>query len=232
MKSFTMRAMAALSCALALASNLAAEPLSKDEVNPIDRGLMFPYSAEGDFASDLTQYAGFLAPVALAAVAPASAYTELALMYAGSSVLAFGLGTGMKAVINRSRPYMYFDNPPADLVAEGDGDESFPSRHCCLAFSGAAFTATVFAMRYPKSKARLGVTAAAYGIAFATAALRVTSGNHFLTDVAAGAAIGTFSGFIVPFVVTKLTGGNGKVELGDGGDVSISPLGVTFTKRF
>ena len=58
-------------------------------------------------------------------------------------------------------------------------------------------------MKYPDSKWRVPVTVAAYALAGTTASLRIASGSHFSSDVLAGALIGSFSGFIVPFVSYK-----------------------------
>ncbi|MDD3981360.1 MAG: phosphatase PAP2 family protein [Spirochaetales bacterium] len=186
---------------LTLAPSIFAQPLSPADVNPIDRVLLFPYSQGLDIASDITQYAAFASPAALLFVVPKTEYVETALMYAGSSLLAFGAGSLIKALVPRDRPYMYFDSPPTQAAAEGD--ESFPSRHSCIAFSAAGFTSTLFALRYPNSPYRVPVTVASYALAIATAALRVSSGNHFLSDVAAGALIGTVSGVVIPLIFAR-----------------------------
>jgi membrane-associated phospholipid phosphatase len=225
-----------------------AEPLDRDEVNPLDRPLMFEYSKGMDTASDYTQYAAFLMPAAFFAVAPTSAFLETGVMYAASSVLALGSSTALKYAVERDRPYMYFDNAPQSEIDAGKADESFPSRHSAMAFSGAAFVATLFAVKYPDSKYRVPATAAAYALAATTAALRIGSGSHFATDVLAGAAIGTISGFVVPFVASKAGWVDG-AESGDAagaGDrsaasgqasgkaasLSISPNGIAYTIRY
>jgi len=134
---------------VAITPSIFAQALLSADVNLIDRGLIFPYSKTLDIASDITQYAAFASPAALLFVVPKSDYVETALMYAGSSLLAFGAGSLIKALVPRDRPYMYFDSPPSQAAVEGD--ESFPSRHSCIAFSAAAFSSTLFALRYPNS---------------------------------------------------------------------------------
>jgi undecaprenyl-diphosphatase len=47
------------------------------------------------------------------------------------------------------------------------------------------------------------VTITSYALALATAALRVGSGNHFLSDVVAGALIGTVSGIVIPLIFAR-----------------------------
>lgn len=219
-----------------------AEPLDRDGVNAFDRPLMFDYSEGMDRVSDYTQYASFLMPVAFFAVAPSSGWLETGIMYATSSALALGSSTALKLVMERDRPYMYFDGAPQAEIDAGKSDESFPSRHSAMAFSGAAFVATLFAIKYPDSKYRIPVTTASYALAVTTAALRIGSGSHFMTDVFAGAAIGTFSGFIVPFVASKagwIDGADGQSggEAGTGersavSGLSVSPNGVSYTIRY
>lgn len=175
------------------------------EVNGIDRLLMFSYSAPLDTASDYSQYAAFLSPALFALVAPPGEWLGIGAMYAGSAVLAYTTRTALKALIDRKRPYMYFDQPSAELIAKGDHVNSFPSGHAIMAFTGAGFTATVFCLRYPDSPYRLPVVAGAYGLATLTLGLRLGSGSHFISDVAAGAAIGSLFGVLVPLGVDLLS---------------------------
>ena len=44
--------------------------------------------------------------------------------------------------------------------------------------------------------------AGSLSLAVATGVQRILSGNHFITDVLAGAAIGSLTGFVVPFLHT------------------------------
>ncbi len=186
---------------VALVLSTFSQTLSSGDVNPIDRALLFPYSKTFDLASDISQYAAFASPAVFLFAAPKSDYAETALMYAGSSLLAFGAASLLKIAVPRDRPYMYFDFPPAQAATEGN--ESFPSRHSAMAFSAVAFNSTLFALRYPDSPYRVPVTVASYALALATAALRVGSGNHFLSDVAAGALIGTVSGVVIPLIFAR-----------------------------
>jgi undecaprenyl-diphosphatase len=184
---------------------------------------MFPYSKGLDVASDVTQYASFLSPALLLLVAPQEDYAKVGLLCAGSSAIALGARFGLKAAFERDRPYMYFPDAPAEEIASGDSRKSFPSGHSIMAFSGAAFTATVLAMRYPDSPYRVPLTVTAFALAGSTAALRVASGSHFASDVVAGALIGSAAGFAVPFIAAKVG------AFGDGKKTSVeaSPLGFS-----
>ncbi len=172
----------------------------RGNINSVDRMFMFPYSGVLDSASDYTQYAAFLMPAFFALAAPSTDWMELGFLYAGSAFLSYGTGSLLKILVPKDRPYMYYKNPPQGFIDSGDYKTSFPSDHTIMAFTGAAFVSTVFQFRYPESPYKMPVIVASYTLALATAALRVRSGSHFLSDVAVGALIGSFSGFIVPWL--------------------------------
>jgi len=200
------------------------EPLDKDDVNAFDRLAIFPYSKGQDIAADLTCYSAIATPSVLIFVAPYEDWLELGLLYAGSSAISFGTGELLKRTIPRDRPYMYCDDPPESKIDSGDSEKSFPSRHTIMAFNGAGFTTAVFALKYPDSPYRVPVVATAYGLAFATATLRVTGGSHFTSDVIAGALIGSATGYLVPWVNYRL--------IKRGVTVNASPAEMALTFRY
>ena len=199
-------------------------PLDKDDVNAFDRLAIFQYSKAQDIASDVTCYSAVLVPLVFIRAAPSKDLLELGLLYAGSSVVSFGSSELLKRAVSRDRPYMYFDDPPSDFLDSKDSEKSFPSRHSAMAFNGAGFTAAVFALKYPDSPYRAPAVATAYGLAVATATLRVTGGSHFMTDVAAGALIGSATGFLVPFVNYRL--------INRGVTIFASPSQLSFRYRY
>ncbi len=96
-----------------------------------------------------------------------------------------------------------------------------PGQEAKMAFAGAAFTSYVFEAYHPDSAWKIPVTAASFSLATATAALRVASGNHFPSDVLAGAVLGTLVGVGIPFLHRSLAS---KQEL----SASVSPYGIAF----
>ena len=180
-------------------------PRDTSEVNSFDRIMMFPYDHTLSVASDVTHYISLVAPASFAFIAPADDWFEISALYATSALLSFGTRTLLKMGIQRYRPYTYDDYPyNLDDELEQEKMESFPSGHAIMAFTGAAFTQALFIFRYPDSRYRNITTVAAWSLATATAVLRVASGHHFVTDVLAGAAIGSFFGFAVPYLAWKL----------------------------
>ena len=175
------------------------EIFSKDNINSLDRFFMQPYSKTFDDIGTITQFASLLTPAVLMA-APMEEWCTIGTMYAESVFLSYGLKELAKNLVNRPRPYMYFEGAPEKDIAEGDWNKSFFSGHTTLSFTGATFASYVFSKYFPDSKWKVPVIVGSYGLATTTAILRMKSGNHFLSDVLVGAVVGSLSGFLVPYL--------------------------------
>ena len=168
-------------------------------VNSFDEQFIYPYDENISLASDITSALAMMAPSAFLFVAPSSDWLEIGLTYGPTLLASYGVRTVLKDTIARPRPYQL----PGHIDARpdpSDKNQSFPSGHTLMAFSSAAYTQTQFSLKYPDSPYRTAVTAATWALAATTAALRVASGNHFVTDVLAGAAIGSLLGFAGPYL--------------------------------
>ncbi len=100
----------------------------------------------------------------------------------------------VKIAVGRQRPYAHFgggSTKPRDNI-------SFYSGHTSLAFSLAVASGTVATMR----GYRLAPVIWGAGLAIAGTAsyLRLAADKHYLTDVIAGAAIGSAFGFAIPYL--------------------------------
>ncbi|NBK20585.1 MAG: phosphatase PAP2 family protein [Spirochaetia bacterium] len=182
---------------LLLLLGLVASPLFAE--NSFDEQFIFPYNETISLASDITSALSMLAPATFAFAAPSSDWAELGLTYGVTTLASYGVRTVLKETIQRPRPYQvpgHIDTRPDS----SDWNQSFPSGHTLMAFSSAAYTQTVFSLKYPDSPYRTAVTATTWALAATTAVLRVASGNHFVTDVLAGAAIGSVLGFAGPYL--------------------------------
>jgi membrane-associated phospholipid phosphatase len=106
----------------------------------------------------------------------------------------------LKGVFGRARPFVYNDDPriPAELKQSRTAVRSFPSGHTATAFAGAVFLGEVFARLNPADPARHWVRGGSLALAAATGWLRIAAGKHFLTDVIAGAFVGSLIGWGVP----------------------------------
>ena len=135
---------------------------------------------------------------------PARELATIGVMYAESWLFAYGIRNIIKTSVHRIRPYMYTEKIDESELKSHDFEFSFPSGHTTDAFLGASFVSYVFSTYYPQSQYKWPIIAGSYAIAVGTGALRIASGNHFLTDVLGGAALGTALGFGIPFIHQKL----------------------------
>ena len=170
-------------------------------INIIDRLYILRYSEPIDSISDILSISSLLAP-ALLLSAPSSEWHTIGIMYTESIIWTWGLKELGKNLVHRNRPYMYFDGYPENSIPDGDFRKSFPSGHSALAFNGAGFCTFLFNKYFPDSSWKIPVIAGSYSLAVGSSILRVAGGSHYLSDVLAGAAIGTFTGFIIPWMHT------------------------------
>lgn len=197
---------------------------SKSDVNAFDRELIRPYSEIHDGAADFLLIASLTTPVILLSSDKEEWFTN-GVMYIETLLIANGLKELAKLAVNRKRPYMYSDRDlPQDEIDNGDWAKSMPSGHTTFAFASAAFLTYTFCRYFPDSPWRIPVSIGSYAIATGVAVLRVSSGKHFLSDVLAGAAIGTVVGVMVPFLHTLKTKNNMSV--------AVTGNGLSLTMKF
>jgi membrane-associated phospholipid phosphatase len=110
-----------------------------------------------------------------------------------------GLTALLKGIAGRARPYVSADTNPGDFkLWRGFGrsaDQSFPSGHTTVAFAAAAVVTSE--SQHWGSRAVWLVAPAMYGGATLVGLSRMYNNAHWASDVALGAAIGTFSGIKV-----------------------------------
>lgn len=198
-------------------------PLDINAVNSFDRYFMMPYDSEASTVSNIFCAAAALTPAVLLSQ-DTDQYLTIGLMYAEALGTTFLAKQIIKHVVYRERPYMYFADTPQELVESEKHDDSFLSGHTAYAFTAASFASYVFSKYNPDSGWKIPVTVASFALASATAAFRVASGNHFLTDVLAGAVIGTAIGIAVPALHT--------IFADNDTSVSVSPFGLVFSRSY
>jgi membrane-associated phospholipid phosphatase len=109
----------------------------------------------------------------------------------------------MKLTIGRERPSVHGLASGAATPQSADDNTSFPSGHATFAFSLATSSweiATLRGYRHAPWLLRAGLPIAAL-----TAYLRVAADRHYLTDVLAGAGVGSAAGFGVPYLAHRST---------------------------
>ncbi len=185
-----------------------------------DRLYTSSHSSPMGTAADVLMVSAALAPeLAAAAFAPGldgGKFLTIGVMYVETMGLAYSSAELLKSLVTRYRPYGY-----SGTVDFGDSEltSSFPSRHAMIAFSSATFAGFAFDKVAPGSPWSPLVWASGLGLATATSVLRVASGDHFPSDVVAGAILGSALGYLVPLLHEK-RGGRGPVS-----QVSLLPTG-------
>jgi membrane-associated phospholipid phosphatase len=170
-------------------------------IGPLDRAMMAPYSRQIDTASTVMEIAAMGLPMVLGFGMDQASLIPASLLYAEVLTIANGTKNIFKYLFARPRPYLFTGGAPG--VDPTEAYLSFPSGHATVAFAGAAFAAYVYMRSQPALSAYLPVVALSASLATLTAAYRVASGVHYVSDVAAGAALGIFCGFVMPSLLQR-----------------------------
>jgi membrane-associated phospholipid phosphatase len=93
---------------------------------------------------------------------------------------------------------MYSEEAPLDARTDANGALSFFSGHTTTAFAAAVVLNRTLARRHPQSSAQWIALGTTLGAASLVGVSRIVSGNHFPTDVMAGALVGSSVGVLVP----------------------------------
>jgi membrane-associated phospholipid phosphatase len=107
---------------------------------------------------------------------------------------------GVKLFVARQRPDIHALTPDVQAAVQLDAEPnlSFYSGHSSIAFAFAVSSGTVATLR----RRRLAplVWAAGLSLAATTAYLRIAADRHWASDVLTGAAMGSLSGFLIPWL--------------------------------
>jgi membrane-associated phospholipid phosphatase len=112
-----------------------------------------------------------------------------------TSNAAAGIST---ASTGRPRPYMYGTEAPLAVRESGDGGLSYFSSHTATAFGLMTSTFVTLHRLHPDDRWPWFVLAGGSVAAGFVGATRILAGQHFPTDVLAGAAVGVAFGLLVP----------------------------------
>ncbi len=166
-------------------------------------GLVWGYADQAARASDVIAFgllpAGVVAHQLLAARAAGDTQEGLVdlLLVAQATALALDLNQVVKLAAGRQRPFVHHGNwRDPNRAPEADDNLSFFSGHATTTFALAAAAGTISDLRGYRGAP--WVWAGGMTLAAATAYLRVAGDRHYLTDVLAGAAVGTAAGIALP----------------------------------
>jgi membrane-associated phospholipid phosphatase len=169
-------------------------PCDPASLPAIDHAALHTFSGPAGTASSVL-LAGVVAGSGLASLAgatPAQGRGHAA-VYANGLTWTLAASQWLKVLAHRSRPVLYTAAGPG-AASDPDNRRSFPSTHAALAF--AATTAYVVMAGRERLPHRTRNAALLYAASLGVAALRVSAGQHFPTDVAGGAALGVGIGWL------------------------------------
>ena len=186
--------------AVLFAAGMLIEPVeglqqNRDDLFFPDRFSIFDYNSGLDSAGDILFAASLLLPVSTFIGSDIDTIIETGVMFLEAMVLTYSVKDILKGLIPRYRPYTYLSEPVDD-----DYMNSFPSGHTAGVFAVCGFSSYVFAEMYPDSVWKVPLIIGASVVSVAAGTFRVLSGNHFITDAAAGALIGSLFGIGIPML--------------------------------
>lgn len=178
--------------------------LNKDNINFIDRWVAGNYDPDADAISYPPFYAAFAMPLVLLIDGDINDDSlKIMGMYIESLSTTAAMYTITAGLANRSRPYVYSDNAPDAKRMANDGQRSFYSGHVAATATATFFAAKVFSDYHPDSKALPYIWVGAAALPAAVGYFRLQAGQHFLTDVILGYALGAVTGYAVPALHKK-----------------------------
>ena len=178
----------------------------------VDRDIVGNSSLDADAASDWTRAAALVFPFVLTLVTghPGErwhGFARRSLVYAETFLIRQGFTSFAKTMLGRARPYAYLsaEERPDDSAFDVSRERTFhsmPSGHTSAAWTGAALGMTEHLLGRSEASwlERAGVGFLGGALAGMTSALRVEAGQHFPSDVVAGAGIGIATGVTVPLL--------------------------------
>ena len=173
--------------------------LSRNEVPEWELEATYNWNVSAETASDYIQGLTLLAPLTLMASSKMRDEAfDIGVMAIQTMFLNQGLTGILKLHTDRKRPFVYNENAPIELKYRRQVFYSFPSAHTSASAAACFFTAKVFNDYYPDSKWKPLVWIGAATLPALTGYLRYEAGRHFISDIAAGYALGAVIGILIP----------------------------------
>jgi len=175
--------------------------LSRKNINSFDRGATYNWSQSAADWSDILLITSIASPLLLftssAVRNDAGTYTT---MYFQNILTTYSVSHLPKAMIRRYRPYSYNNEVDDEIRSSPAATLSFFSAHTSISFASAVFLSTTFNKYNPDSNLTPYIWGTSLLFASVVGYLRYASGNHFPTDIIAGAIVGSVVGFLIPLI--------------------------------
>ena len=178
--------------------------LDKNDIIGLDRWAAGNNSDQASKISDIPFYASFATPFILLLDDQMNNHTgQISVMLLENLSTTAALFSITAGLVEKSRPKVYDTSLSEDSRRSNDKQRSFYSGHVAASAASTFFAAQVYSDFYPDSAAKPYIWAAAAVIPAAVGYFRIESGNHFLSDVLIGYAVGAASGIFVPRIHRK-----------------------------
>lgn len=180
--------------------------LSSADINSFDRKAIYKWNTNLDDISNVGKYTMLAAPCIMFLPQVknrewSNTFTYGA-MYFEVALLNLGITELSKSVSSRVRPYLYGDNisiaDKNEIINNESVYDSFFSGHTSAAFSSAVFLSKTYSDIFGNNIWSNVIWISSLSIATTTGYLRYESGQHFPTDIIAGAIVGSAIGFVIP----------------------------------
>ena len=174
--------------------------LNTSKIDWFDRWAVHPYSKSIDKLSYVPFFVAMPLPLAVFGIdnRMRKDFWKLTFLYAEAMTMTGVLYTSAVHYVNRHRPLVYESSSPLDTRMSSNSRNSFFAGHVALVGTSVFFIARTYADYHPESHIKWVFYGGAAAITALTGYWRNKAGEHFPTDIALGAAIGTVSGLLTP----------------------------------
>jgi membrane-associated phospholipid phosphatase len=171
--------------------------LNPQDVNKFDRIAIGPY--ESDVLGDILLYGSFIFPLTfLTYDKTLEDFGTISLMYGEAVLLNASINALVKAVTLEYRPFVYDSNSLLEPKFDVDARYAFFSGHTSMTAVNTFYTAKVYSAYISNQTTQTLLWTAAAIIPAITGYSRVSTHNHFPTDVIVGYIIGAAIGYFIP----------------------------------
>jgi membrane-associated phospholipid phosphatase len=178
--------------------------ISRKNVNSFDRGATYNWSPTLAEWSNVLLITAIVSPLLLftSSTVRNDAKT-FSTMYLQNILTTYSVSHLPKGLVTRYRPYVYNEEVPDEVKQHIDATHSFLSAHTSVAFASAIFLSTTFSKYNPDSNLGPYIWSSSLLLATVVGYLRYAAGQHFPTDIIAGAVVGSIVGYLIPLIHEK-----------------------------
>jgi len=189
--------------------------LKISDLNWFDRWGVHPYSKSIDNLSYVPFFVAMPLPLIVFGIDSRmrTDFWKLSLLYAEALTMTGALYTSAVHYVNRRRPLVYESSSPIDTRKSSNSRNSFFAGHVALVGTSVFFIARAYADYHPESRIKWVFYGGAAAITGLTGYWRSRAGEHFPTDIALGAAVGTLSGLLTPALHKTKMMKNGRLSV-------------------